>query len=147
MAKKISLNKWIEATKHHDRTGAPMAGPEVTIPFGALVEPVGAERDREKFRYLGELYSARREVFLEATRAEEPAAPPAAAPPLASAPAQPAPSAAPGAKEAKLKFERLDAGGYAAARAKVPGGWLVTCGTGVTFYPDPNHKWDGASLE
>ncbi|MGD0667455.1 MAG: hypothetical protein ABSB23_07830 [Bryobacteraceae bacterium] len=142
MAKKISLNKWIEATKHHERTGAPMAGPEVTIPFGALVEPMGTERDREKFRYLGELYSARREIFLEATRVEE-----SAPPPVASASARPAPSAAPGAKEAKLKFERLDAGGYAAARAKVPGGWLVTCGTGVTFYPDPGHEWDGASLE
>lgn len=36
------------------------------------------------------------------------------------------------------------------ARAKVPGGWLVTCGgtdglSGVTFYPDPEHRWDGGS--
>ncbi len=35
-------------------------------------------------------------------------------------------------------------------RAKVDGGWLVlTCGgegfTGVTFYPDPNHRWDGGT--
>jgi hypothetical protein len=29
----------------------------------------------------------------------------------------------------------------------VSGGWLVTCGAGVTFYPDPRHEWDGASLE
>lgn len=38
------------------------------------------------------------------------------------------------------------------ARAKVPGGWLVGIGanqmfSGVTFYPDPQHKWDGASLD
>ena len=41
-------------------------------------------------------------------------------------------------------------GVVAAQRAKVPGGWLVavslTCGAGVTFYPDPEHRWDGSSL-
>jgi hypothetical protein len=34
-------------------------------------------------------------------------------------------------------------------RAKVPGGWLVLVihnTNGVTFYPDPEHKWDGGSL-
>lgn len=32
-------------------------------------------------------------------------------------------------------------------RCKVPGGWLVMVyGSGVTFYPDPEHKWDGSSL-
>lgn len=136
---KISLNRRIEATRLNERTGAPLAGPEVTIPFGALVESVGPERDREKFRYLGELYSVRRDIFLEATRADEAGAAPA--------PVEPELPAAPEAKEARLKFERLDAGGYAVARAKVPGGWLVVCGTGVTFYPDPGHEWDGASAE
>ena len=34
-------------------------------------------------------------------------------------------------------------------RAKVPGGWLVVVAdnaTGLTFYPDPEHHWDGGSL-
>ena len=32
-------------------------------------------------------------------------------------------------------------------RAKVPGGWLVAAiETGMTFYPDPQHLWDGSSL-
>jgi len=34
-------------------------------------------------------------------------------------------------------------------RTKVPGGWLVlviTNTSGLTFYPDPEHKWDGGSL-
>ena len=38
-------------------------------------------------------------------------------------------------------------------RAKVPGGWFVllhTTGTvssnTVTFYPDPDHTWDGSSM-
>lgn len=35
-------------------------------------------------------------------------------------------------------------------RAQVPGGWLVafwTSGMGVTFYPDPEHAWDGGTLD
>lgn len=38
-------------------------------------------------------------------------------------------------------------------RAKVPGGWLFILwwgaaydGSGITFIPDPEHKWDGNSL-
>jgi hypothetical protein len=129
-----------------------MAGPDVTIPFGALVESLGTFGDREKFLFLGEPYSVRREIFVDALPPDAPdaaeatatAAPPASAQPQPHA-AQ-APSAQPAA-DAKLKFERLDAGGHAVARAKVPGGWLVTCGTGVTFYPDPKHAWDGTSLK
>ena len=33
-------------------------------------------------------------------------------------------------------------------RAKVPGGWLVLVihnTSGLTFYPDPEHKWNGGS--
>ena len=35
-------------------------------------------------------------------------------------------------------------------RTKIPGGWLVFMrdgdAAGLTFYPDPEHKWDGNSL-
>lgn len=38
-------------------------------------------------------------------------------------------------------------------RAKVPGGWLVMSipknsqlTVSTTFYPDPQHEWDGSSL-
>ena len=119
----------------------------MNIPFGALVESIGCDHDREKFLFLGEPYSVRREVFLDAIGPDAAAEAPAAAPAEAPAPAEVERPAAPSGKEAKLKFERLDAGGYAVARAKVPGGWLVACGSGVTFYPDPGHEWDGASLE
>jgi len=41
-----------------------------------------------------------------------------------------------------------------ALRARVPGGWLIFIETpgrgglgGVTFYPDPNHAWDGGTQE
>lgn len=40
-----------------------------------------------------------------------------------------------------------------AFRAKIPGGWLFIVwwgptydGSGATFIPDPEHKWDGNSL-
>lgn len=32
-------------------------------------------------------------------------------------------------------------------RSKIPGGWLVRSGEGVTFVPDPDHKWNGHSLD
>jgi hypothetical protein len=40
-----------------------------------------------------------------------------------------------------------------AYRARVPGGWLIFISApgrggldgGVTFYPDPNHAWDGGT--
>lgn len=34
-------------------------------------------------------------------------------------------------------------------RAKVPGGWIIWIRSdmgGLTFYPDPQHVWDGTSL-
>jgi hypothetical protein len=36
-------------------------------------------------------------------------------------------------------------------RAKVAGGWLVVVAgangiSGVTFYPDPRHEWDGGTV-
>lgn len=40
----------------------------------------------------------------------------------------------------KLVFEDVDSN-YVIRRAKVPGGWLVLGGHGVTFYPNPNHQW------
>lgn len=142
---KISLNKSIEATKLNERTEAPLVGPEVTIPFGALIEPLGASRDREKFRYLGELYSVGREIFLAATRPDGMESGPPSAPAVPVS-AEAGKSVTARAKEATLRFEPLDAGGYSIARAKVPGGWLVASGSGIAFYPDPKHEWDGSSL-
>ena len=143
---KISLNKSIEATKLHERTEAPVVGPEVTIPYGALVESAGASRNREKFRYLGELYSVAQDIYLEATRSDELDPAPAAAPATRVGP-ETRESVTASPKGAKLTFEKLDAGSYTVARAKVRGGWLVVCGTGITFYSDPGHEWDGTSVE
>ena len=148
---KISLIKRIDAIKLHPRTLAPLAGPEVNIPFGALVESISRDHARVKFLFLGEPYSVRREVFQDAigpdAAAKASAVAPAAVPEAAPAVLAQAAADAPAPAEPKLKFEPLDAGAYSVARAKVRGGWLVTCGTGVTFYPDPKHAWDGASEE
>ena len=37
-------------------------------------------------------------------------------------------------------------------RSKIPGGWIVVMTkeageAGVTFVPDPNHTWDGSSID
>lgn len=54
-------------------------------------------------------------------------------------------------EELNLKYEGDKSAKYA-YRARVPGGWLIFTWTpgrsgvgGVTFYPDPNHAWDGAT--
>jgi hypothetical protein len=50
-----------------------------------------------------------------------------------------------------MKWENLKSSEGTVYRAKVPGGWLVVfegyCERSLTFYPDPNHKWDGKSLD
>jgi hypothetical protein len=146
---KVSLNKSIEARKLNPRTGLPLTGPEVTIPFGAIIEHVETDRDREKFHYLGDLYLCRHEVWVDAVNAGrvEPKAP--AAPAAPPAPAQQTAPREPVAlpSKAKLQWEPLDSSDYALLRAKVPGGWLVAmAGASVTFYADPEHQWDGSSL-
>ena len=52
-----------------------------------------------------------------------------------------------------LVWQELKCSGpFASAhRAKVPGGWLVFVvrsseQSGLTFYPDPSHSWDGSSM-
>ncbi|NEO23205.1 MULTISPECIES: hypothetical protein [unclassified Moorena] len=51
----------------------------------------------------------------------------------------------------KLNCKNQPIGGLGVWRTKVPGGWLVAIrstngsGSGVTFYPDPTHQWDGGN--
>lgn len=50
----------------------------------------------------------------------------------------------------KIGIDGLGGGNSGAERTKVPGGWLLYVywgeGSGLTFCPDPEHKWDGNSL-
>lgn len=134
---KFELKKSLEVTKLNKRTGIPVSGPPATIPFGALVEDVELDYDYGKFTYLGEPYRCASDV-LKAALDRGPAQAPAAA-------LQPA--EAPVAEPGGLRWEQLRSNVQPAARAKVPGGWLVTAGAGLTFYPDPEHQWDGCSPE
>ena len=144
----VSLTKMIEATKVHPRTGLPLGGPPVTVPYGALVEPRDLERDRQRFLYLGELCECKQDLFLSAAGggrgvSDEPAAhEPASAPAVQSAPEPEAPAGP------RLQWQRLNSSHHTVTRASVPGGWLVSLnGNGLTFMPDPKHRWDGASPE
>ena len=53
-------------------------------------------------------------------------------------------------EELNLKYEGEKPAKHA-YRARIAGGWLVFIYTpakglsGVTFYPDPNHGWDGGT--
>jgi hypothetical protein len=144
---KLTLNKSISATHLNQKTGVPYSEPEATIPFGAILTYKGSDRDAEKFTFLGELYRCPRDVLASALDGgkipseDGDDAPAAVITPAAShAAAKPAP-------EAALKFEKLSAGSYSIARAKVPGGWLLISGSGApAFYPDPQHVWNGESL-
>src|ERR1035438_253581 len=55
----ISLIKPIEATELQPRTGMSLGQPDVTIPYGALIEHKGSDGGRERFSYLGALYACR----------------------------------------------------------------------------------------
>lgn len=135
---KVSLSKTIEATKLNKRTGFAESGPDVTIPFGGLVEYVAAERDTVRFTYMGDLYRCAEDLWNDATR--ESAASSSAKP--ASSPAEPSAAAAPG-----LFWEPLSSPRVPLSRAKVPGGWLLAGNSGsIAYYPDPTHEWDGKSL-
>jgi hypothetical protein len=140
----LTLNKSIAATHLNKKTGVPWSEPEGNIPFGAIVEYIGADRDNEKFTYLGELYRCPSDRLASALDGGKiPREGQATGPKSVQ---EPGPAANP-APSATLRFEALAAGSYAIARAKVPGGWLVAIGgTGLVFYPDPEHEWNGESI-
>jgi hypothetical protein len=132
----ISLIKPIEATKVHARTGRPLGLPEVTVPYGALIEHVGRDHDREKFSYLGEFYTCKLDAYESATRGPR-------IPPKPAEAAEPLNAPAP-----QLQWKPVTSSNYTIERAAVPGGWLVTLnGSSMTFVPDAGHQWDGGSLD
>lgn len=137
----LSLNKSIEARKMNSKTGASLPGLEVTVPFGALVDKIERDRRMARFWYLGELYQCPYDLLVSALDAG--ALDAGAPPPPAELPVEPSPSVPAGPR---VEWERLNSSGSALLRAKVPGGWLVIAGSGLAFYPDAGHEWDGGSL-
>ena len=137
---KFSLTKSIEAKKLNKRTLIPLTDPEVTIPFGAIIENVEADRDMERFTYNGDPYRCPHDRLASAM------APAGASAPANAAAESPAAAENPAPEQAALQWEPLDSSHGSLMRAKVPGGWLVALGgAGLAFYPDPGHQWDGTS--
>ena len=145
-APSVSLTKLIEATRLHPRTGLSLGVPPVTVPYGALIEPLGPDRDRERFTYLGELYECKRDLFLSATGgAKGTAKPPGGPEPAPEVEDEPEPAKPSGPR---LEWDRVHSSTYSVTRAAIPGGWLVALnGNGLTFVPDEKHQWDGGSAE
>jgi hypothetical protein len=143
---KLELNKSIEAQKLNKRTGLTTTDPPVAIPYGAIVENVEADRDLERFTYLGDLYRCTHTLLASATdpRAWQAQQPPSTEPAASASSSLEAPAPA----GPRLQWTAVAASQVHLLRAKVPGGWLIAAasGTGLTFYPDPDHQWDGTSL-
>jgi len=133
---KLTLAKTIEARKVNPRTRVPTTDPPVTIPYGAILENLAQDGDVDNFTYLGVPYQCRHGV-VQAALEKAPAAEAAPAPAAAAKAEPPAPT---------LRWESLASTHGAVLRARVPGGWLVAAGGGVTFLPDPAHAWDGGSV-
>jgi hypothetical protein len=50
-----------------------------------------------------------------------------------------------------MKWEKLKTDGFRISRTAIPGGWLALVqlfgsSPSITFYPDPQHEWGGASV-
>lgn len=133
---KLTLNKSIEAKRLNKRTLAPLIGPEVTIPYGGILESAGTDGDFEHFRYMGDLYRVKREAPASAVDS-------GAIAPAEAGPEEPAPAVAAGGAAAasalkpRLQFEALNDG---ISRAKIRGGWLVRPGASIAYVPDSAHK-------
>ncbi|MFB3825436.1 MAG: hypothetical protein ACE15B_01660 [Bryobacteraceae bacterium] len=128
----FTLAKTIEAKKLNKRTLSPLPEPEVSIPFGAILEMLAPDRDMDRFTYLGEPFQCRHEVLARAL--------------VEAKPAEPVREEAPAPPAQKFVWEQVASTPCTLLRAKVPGGWLVMAGSGLAFYPDPGHQWDGSSM-
>lgn len=149
VASKFELTKSVEARKLNPRTGIPTTDPPVSVPFGAIITDIQQDRDDAKFYYLGQYLQCAYDVLERAIVPVGQSGPNANAASAAAASATPAPAVPPEpeAEGPKLAWQALRSTQGQCARAKVPGGWLISLGSALTFYPDPAHEWDGTSLE
>jgi hypothetical protein len=135
---KFEFTKTLEATKLNKRTGS-ATNEERTISFGAVIENLEEDGDYLKFLFLGEPYRIKQDILRSAIR-------PVGGSEQGSAATSVSYSSTPAPPEISLFWEDLKSD-VRTRRAKLPGGWLVAVtGFGLTFYPDPEHQWDGKSL-
>jgi hypothetical protein len=146
---KFEFTKTLEANKLNKRTGSPINEIK-TISYGAVIENLEEDGDYLKFTFLGEPYRIREDILRSALRpigaSDAPPTPSAAGASSRSSTAAASAPALEAASEATFFWGDLKSD-VRMRRAKVPGGWLVSVtGLGLTFYPDPEHLWDGTSL-
>lgn len=139
---KYEVSKLMEASKLNPRTGIPLVGPATTIPYGAIISHLETDGDYYLFTYLTERYRARRDAMAGALH-------PLGGGHHAGVVEDGTPAAAPAHDPRPvLEFQALRVSGSAPlARARVPGGWLVSGASGALAYvPDPDAGWDGGSI-
>ncbi|HBY61811.1 MAG TPA: hypothetical protein DEH78_18475 [Solibacterales bacterium] len=150
----FELPKTIEGRKLNKRTMRPTGEPWQPIPFGTLLHDVKQVGDTITYKFLGEPFQSRWadvDVMLKNFDFDAPdsVAAPGAPASGASAATASTPPPEPEPDLPSLRWERLRSSGLETMRAKVPGGWLVSVGSGagrgVTFYPDAAWSWDGTS--
>jgi len=144
---KFEVTKTIEAVPVNPRTGAPIPGSSVTIPYGGIIENLSADGDVIRFSYLGEPYQGPREVVSAVAAPVQPVEAAPVAKPRTGAAQPPGETPPPLAAEAALEWEQVKSNlPQNVLRARVPGGWLVSAaGAGLTFLPDPEHRWQGSA--
>jgi hypothetical protein len=137
MVARYELTKSVEARKMNKRSGLPLPEPPTIIPYGSVIDDLKRDRGAVRFIFLFELYEVAESVLDSAIR---------------EAGGAPAASASPAAEAAETTgspfvWQQVSAAPVAFLRAKVPGGWLLGSNGTVSFYPDPDHVWDGRSLD
>jgi hypothetical protein len=146
------LIKSIEAKKLNKRSKLPLPEPPVTIPYGGLVQDLETDGGMIRFTYLGEMYHCPEDRLMSAlssgAKSKETAAPLAAQGASVTAVVK---ESAVVPSEAPFHWQEVPTSQNPFWRAKVPGGWLLLGSTAsaraVTFYPDPQHAWDGTTLD
>jgi hypothetical protein len=132
------LAKSIEAKKLNKRSKLPLPEPAVTIPFGALVQEIEEDGAQARFAYLGELYQCSLDLLNRAVGAS-----------AGTHSAAESGTANAARTEAPFRWQEIRTNLGELQRASVPGGWLLMSGSSrsITFYPDPDHAWDGRTPE
>lgn len=149
---KFETLKLVDALKVNKKTGVQMTQ-RCEIPFGAIIENPHEVRGFLRFAYLGEMYDVKYsdiEGYFKLIGGQPPSPSPSiASPPAAvvdSAPVSDSPPSSPAPAGADLRFQAVKSN-VPISRARIPGGWLVVAGQGLTFVPDAGHDWDGKSVD
>ena len=145
---KYRVTKMVEARKLHPKSLIPLSEPPLQLPFTAILEGLTLERDFYRFYYLGLPYQCPQKVMKSAIeKIEENVVQSSSGEAGENAGMEEAVVETPAAADGFV-WQQITTNHGALQRARVPGGWLVKLQqSGICFYPDSGHKWDGSSLD